>query len=71
MSDGPRITIKWNFDGSAPFKGVSGVDSESVPVDDLVRWARKRRRALRRDIKRGYAARDRKDADKSKPADGE
>lgn len=36
-----------------PLTGVRGVDYEMVPVEDLVKWAKRNRRRLRRDLKHG------------------
>lgn len=65
MSHSPRVTIKWMVDEDTPIEGVKGIDSETVHVDDLVRWARKRRRAIRRDIQRGYDMLDRQAAEEA------
>ena len=49
----PRLRITWEVDpeSEAGFDGVTGIDFEVVPISDLVRWARMRRRRLRRAMK--------------------
>jgi hypothetical protein len=64
--DEPYVIIKWNLGDNVPVEGVSGIDSERVPLRDLVKWARKNRRRLRRNIRRGYVAADARDRKREK-----
>ena len=50
----PYVSIRWSLDADTPIEGIRGIDSERVPVKDLVRWAKSRRKELRRGIKRAY-----------------
>jgi hypothetical protein len=47
------VRIQWSLDDDVPIEGVRGIDSDYVRVRDLVKWARRRRRQLRRDIRKG------------------
>ena len=47
----PHINIKWSLGEDFTADGVIGIDSEKVYVDDLVKWAKKRQKALRKGIK--------------------
>ena len=51
---GDRIYIDWAVASDVRIEGVSGVKGTSIDIEDLVRWARKERKRLRRDIKRGH-----------------
>jgi hypothetical protein len=59
----PRVRLAWLLEEGVLIEGVKGVDAEWVEVDHLVRWARKRRRGLRRDMKRGALRRELRDAE--------
>jgi hypothetical protein len=49
------VRIRWSLDDEVLIEGVCGIDSDYVRVRDLVKWARRRRRQLRRDIRKAYA----------------
>lgn len=51
MSDrNARVRIDWMLHEDVPVEGVRGIKGEYVRLEDLVKWARRRRKKLRRDI---------------------
>lgn len=64
--DEPYVIIKWSLGDNVPVEGLSGIDSERVALRDLVKWARKNRRRLRQNIRRGYVMADARDRKREK-----